>query len=66
MTPEQIKAERERFRKAKELEDIANNERMAPVFRQRAEQRLQEMGVASQTSPTTVDWSAVFDDVEYD
>lgn len=56
----------QRQRRIAALEETANNELTAPVFRQQAERQLDELGVGKNSQPVG-DFSGIFDEeVEYD
>jgi hypothetical protein len=56
----------QRQKRIAHLGEVANNELMAPQFRQQAERQLDELGVGKHCQPVG-DYSAIFDsEVEYD
>ena len=65
MSKEQIEAQRQQ--RISELEAIANNELTAPVFRERADKQLNELGVGKERCQQWSDLFEAFDgEVERD
>jgi len=60
MSKEQIEVQRQP--RIAQLEATADNELMAPIFRERAERQLDELGVGKDCQPVA-NWSGVFDDL---
>ena len=63
MSKEQIEVQRQQ--RIAQLEATADNELMAPIFRERAERQLNELGVGKDSQPVA-NWSEVFADLEGD
>jgi hypothetical protein len=63
MTNQREPIELQRARRIAHLEAVADNELMAPKFREDAERQLDELGVGKNSQPVA-NWSAVFDDLE--
>jgi hypothetical protein len=55
----------QRQKRIAHLEAVADNELMAPKFREDAERQLDELGVGKNSQPVA-NWSVVFDDLEDD
>lgn len=55
----------QRQRRIAHLEEVANNELTAPVFRERAERQLDELGVGANSQPVG-HWGNLLDSLEVD